>query len=264
MKNSRRKEAALVASGIILGAALAAPAAGAARTAQQSSQKIVVDGKPVQIETYSIGGSNYCKLRDIGREVGFAVEYDPMTNTVRISTKNEYKEDNQAKGLRTVALPADGSQYVPQVGDRILCDDDTEYEIKDVARWESSPLPTPTCDWSWFPDLELPAPIVKHYCDQHGDDLFVRNVYEVRRMVYTIYNAIGEEPDAWHDGKPLCKIYTEIPPEYEPYTEHFWPWRAAEITDTVHACPNVRYYVDAYDVYHDGIYQNTRYCFMSI
>jgi len=90
MKNSRRKEAALVASGIILGVALTAPAAGAALTAQQSSQKIIVDGKPVQIEAYSIGGNNYCKLRDIGREVGFAVEYDPMTNTVRISTKNEY------------------------------------------------------------------------------------------------------------------------------------------------------------------------------
>ena len=71
----RRKEAALVASGIILGASIAAPAAGAALIAQQSSQKITVDGKPVQIEAYSISGSNYCKLRDVGRAVGFAVEY---------------------------------------------------------------------------------------------------------------------------------------------------------------------------------------------
>ena len=56
MKNSR--EIALVASGIILGASIAAPAAGAALTAQQSNQKIVVDGKPVQIEAYSINGNN--------------------------------------------------------------------------------------------------------------------------------------------------------------------------------------------------------------
>ena len=62
MKNRGKKEIALVASGIVLGATIAAPAAGAALTAQQSSQKIVVDGKPVQIEAYSIGGSNYCKL----------------------------------------------------------------------------------------------------------------------------------------------------------------------------------------------------------
>ena len=66
------------------------------------------------------------------------------------------------------------------------------------------------------------------------------------------------------DGKPLCKIFTEIPLEYEPYTGVFWPWRESEITDLVHACPNVRYYVDAYDVYHDGVYVCTRYCFMSI
>ena len=55
-----------------------------------------------------------------------------------------------------------------------------------------------------------------------------------------------------------------IPPEYEPYTSRFWPWRSEEITDVVHACPNVRYYVDAYDFYHDGIFQYTRYCLISI
>ena len=272
MKNSRRKEIALVASGIILGAALAAPVAGAALTAQQSSQKITVDGKPVQIEAYSINGSNYAKIRDIGKAVGFAVEYDAASNTVQINTKSEYKKDNVPNGLRTVVLPTDGSQYVPQVGDLIPCGDGTTYEVKDVVRWDTNvfqdgplpPLPTPTCDWSTFPTLTLPEPIVKHYNDEHGDDLFVRNVYEVRRMVYTIYNAIGEEPEAWRDGKPLCKIYTEIPLKYEPYTGVFWPWRSSEITDVVHACPNVRYYVDAYDYYHNGVYQYTRYCLMSI
>ncbi len=272
MKNSRRKEVVLVASGVILGATLTAPVAGAALTAQQSSQKIIVDGKPVQIEAYSINGSNYCKLRDVGKAVGFAVEYDPMTNTVCIKTNEAYTEAAPAKSLRVVSLPTDGSQYVPRAGDVILCNDGTEYEIKDVVRWDTNvfrdgplpPLPTPTCDWSTFPTLELPEPIVKHYCDKHGDALFVRNVYEVRRMVYIIYNAIGEEPEAWRDGKPLCKIFTEIPLEYEPYTGVFWPWRESEITDLVHACPNVRYYVDAYDYYLNGVYQHTRYCIMSI
>ena len=273
MKNNRgKKEVALVASGIILGAALAAPVAGAALTAQQSSQKIVVDGKPVQIEAYNIGGNNYCKLRDVGKAVGFAVEYDPMTNTGCIKTDEPYVEEAPARSSRVVSLPTDGSQYVPQVGDLIPCDDGTEYEIKNVVRWDTNvfqdgpvgPLPTPTCDWSKFPTLTLPEPIVKHYCDEHGDDLFVRNVFEVRRMVYTLYNALGDEPDAWRDGKPLFKISTEIPSEYEPYTERFWPWRSEEITDVVRALPNVRYYVDAYDVYHDGVYLCTRYCFMSI
>jgi len=272
MKNSRRKEAALVASGIILGASIAAPAAGAALTAQESSQRFVVDGKSVQIEAYSINGSNYAKILDIGKAVGFNVSYDASSNTVVISTAEEYAEDTAASKSRTVVLPTDGSQHVPQVGDLIPCDDGTEYEIKDVVRWGTNvfaegplpPLPTPTCDWSAFPTLALPKPIVKHYCDQYGDDLFVRNVYEVRRMVYTLYNALGDEPEAWRGGKPLFKISTEIPTEYEPYTERFWPWRASEITDTVHACPNVRYYVDAYDYYHNNVYMYTRYCFMSI
>lgn len=266
------RETALVASGIIFSTALAAPVAGAALTAQQSSQKIVVDGKPVQIEAYNIGGNNYCKLRDVGRAVGFAVEYDPMTNTVCIKTDEPYMEEAPARSSRVVSLPTDGSQYVPQVGDVILCDDGTEYEIKNVARWDTNvfqdgpvgPLPTPTCDWNVFPTLELPEPVVKHYNDEHGDDLFVRNVYEVRRMIRTLYNALGNEPDAWRDGKPLFKIYTEIPLEYEPYTGVFWPWRAEEITKAVHALPNTRYYVDAYDEYHNGVYLCTRYMLMQI
>ena len=273
MKNNRgKKEVALVASGIVFGATLAAPVAGAALTAQQSNQKITVDGKPVQIEAYSIGGNNYCKLRDVGKAVGFAVEYDPMTNTVCIKTGEPYAEEAPARSSRVVSLPTDGSQYIPQVGDVILCDDGTEYEIKNVVRWDTNvfqdgpvgPLPTPTCDWSKFPTPELPAPVVKHYNDEHGDDLFVRNVYEVRRMIYTLYNALGDEPDAWRDGKPLFKIYTEIPLEYEPYTGVFWPWRAEEITKAVHALPNTRYYVDAYDEYHNGVYLCTRYMLMQI
>jgi len=234
MKNNGRKEVALVASGVLLGAAVAGPAASAALTAQQSSQRIYVDGEPVQIEAYSIGGNNYCKLRDVGKAVGFHVSYDALTNTVRINTNEAYEDETAASG--TVKLPTDGSQYVPQVGDRILCDDGTEYEIKDVSRWDNNvyqaaklpPLPAPKCDWSKFPVLTLPEPEVRHYRDQYGDDLFVRNVYEVRRMVCTIYNALGEEPSAWRDGKPLATVETIIPPEYEAYTAKFWPWRESE------------------------------------
>ena len=271
MKNIK-KEVSLVAGGIMIGAALAAPVAGAALTAQLSSQKIVVDGEPVQIEAYSINGNNYCKLRDVGKEVGFHVSYDPLTNTVRINTNEAYEDAAAISASGTVRLPTDGSQYIPQVGDRILCDDGTEYEIKDVSRWNNNvyqaaklpPLPAPECDWSKFPPLTLPEPEVRHYHDQYGDDLFVRNVYEVRRMVYTIYNALGKEPSAWRDGKPLASIETVIPPEYEAYTAKFWPWNESNLTDLVHSRPNSRYYVDAFDFYHNGTYQYTRYLVLSL
>ena len=273
MKNTE-KNVALVAAGIMLGTAIAGPAAQAAEmlAAQRSAQKIVVDGKPVQIEAYSINGNNYVKIRDLGKAVDFNVSYDAATNTVHICTDEPYTEELQAQASRTVTLPTDGSKYVPKVGDLIPCDDGTTYEVKDVIRWENNvfmdgpmpDMPTPTCDWSLFPQLELPKVEARHFSDEHGDDLFVRNLYEMRRMIYTIYNAIGEEPDAWRDGKPLCKIYTEIPPEYESYTGVFWPWRSSEITKAVHALPNTRYYVDAWDYFHDGAYQHTRYCLMQI
>ena len=53
MKN-RSKEIAMVASGIMLGATIAGPVASATLTAQQSSQKIFVDGQQSQIEAYQL------------------------------------------------------------------------------------------------------------------------------------------------------------------------------------------------------------------
>jgi len=91
MRN-RTKEIAMVASGIMLGMAIAGPVASATLAAQQSNQKIFVDGQQVQIEAYSINGNNYCKLRDIGKVIGFSVSYDPLTNSVQISTESKYKE----------------------------------------------------------------------------------------------------------------------------------------------------------------------------
>ena len=268
MKNSRRKDAALVASGIILGAAIAAPAAGAALTAQQSSQKIAVDGRPVQIEAYSINGNNYCKLRDVGREAGFTVEYDPMTNTVNIRTSEPDAEGATAqKNSRIVTLPADGSKYVPQVGDLIPCGDGTLYEVKDTSRFENNcfapgalpELPDPTCDWSLFETPELPTPEVRHYVSDAGDNLYVRNLYETRRMQYTLYNALGRTPEAWRDDKPLAKVYLTIPAEYEAYTPVFWPWRASELKKKAAAVPRGRFRVEAWDYYVDHTFLQTQY-----
>ena len=117
MKNSRRTEVALVASGVLLGVAIAAPAAGAALTAQQSTQKIVVDGQQVQIEAYSISGSNYCKLRDVGKAVGFHVSYDARTNTVQINTKKRIQRGYYAKQI-TNCSAANGRQPVYPTGRR--------------------------------------------------------------------------------------------------------------------------------------------------
>ena len=272
MKN-RKQNVALMAAGILLGATLHGGAVQAAEmlAAQRSTQKIYVDGQQVQMEAYVIGGANYVKLRDVGKAVGFNVSWDG--SAVQIDSDAPYVEDaQQTESGRIVTIPQSDENFVLKVGDRVRCDDGTLYEIRDMSRYDANafadgpllPLPTPTCDWSLFPQSALPNVEAKRYSDEYGDDLFVTNLYELRRMEYTIRNALGREPDAWRDGKLLAKINLTIPPEYEPYTERFWPWRESVLTDLVHALPNVRYYIAAYDYYHNGIFQYTRYCVMSI
>lgn len=65
--------------GILIGALLVEPAAQAASEyfqAQRTPHPVYVDGQQVQMETYTINGSNYVKLRDIGEKVGFEVYWD--------------------------------------------------------------------------------------------------------------------------------------------------------------------------------------------
>ena len=238
MKNNKKREAVLVAGGIVLGIAITGPVAQAAEmlTSQRSTQKIYVNGQQVQMEAYSISGSNYVKLRDIGKAVDFSVTYDPLTNAVQINTAEPYTDEAPAQFLHTVTLPADGSKYVPKVGDHILCDDGTDYAITDVRRWEMniSPLPglpSATCDWSKFPTLELPQAEARHFTDQDRDILFVRNLYETHRMQYTIYNALGGEPNAWKNGKPLATVQLTIPADLEPYTASMWPWHGSDLEE---------------------------------
>lgn len=169
--------------------------------------------------------------------------------------------------------PSDGSRYVPQAGDVIRCDDGTNYTITDVSRYDknmfaSGPvgeLPEPTCDWSLLEQPELPAMEVRRFNDEHGDRLFVRNLYETRRMLYTLYNAIGNNPQTWANGKPilsvkgnqLVHINLSIPIELP--SQVFWPWRESEIVNIFNSVPPGIYSMEAWDVYSNGIFQHTRY-----
>ena len=171
----------------------------------------------------------------------------------------------------SINVPSDDSRYVPQAGDVIRCDDGSLYEIWDMSRYDSnvfasSPvgeLPAPTCNWERFPEPDVPNADVRHFANSTGDTLFIRNLYETRRMQYTIYNALGSEPSAWRGDEPLATLELSIPADLEPYIEAFWPWRASELTDLVHSRPNSRYYVEAWDYYLNGVFQYTRYCVVS-
>lgn len=173
----------------------------------------------------------------------------------------------------SINLPSDGSRYIPQAGDVIRCDDGTNYTITDVSRYDknmfaSGPvgeLPEPTCDWSLLPQPELPAAEARHFTNDGGEHLFIRNLYETRRMLYTLYNAIGDNPETWQNGAPVphpsgnpkVKINLSIADDLT--AQSFWPWRASELVNLFNSCPPGTYSMECWDVYQDGIFQRTEY-----
>lgn len=185
----------------------------------------------------------------------------PFKNTATISADG------------TVTLPADGSRYVPKVGDVVRCDDGYEYTITDVSRWDANAfadgplgeLPAPACDWSLLDQPTLPDMEVRHYTINDGEYLFIRNLYETRRMLYTLYNAIGANDQTWRDGGPvlrkdgtqLVRIELSIPKGSNPQV--FWPWKPERLTEAFNSCPPGTYQMEAWDVYKNGVFQKTEY-----
>ena len=264
-------------TGFVLGALVfsGTTAYAAGIMAERSTNRIFVDGKEVQIEAYAIHNNNFMQLRDVGKAVGFNVYWNAADGSVQIETGKPYTGEapTQTSAAKTVTLPTDGSQYVPQAGDVIRCDDGTDYTIKDVSRWNnnafsSAPLgelPTATCDWSKLPQPEMPQAEARHFTSGGQDYLFQRNLYETRRMLYTLYNAIGDNPETWQNGQPVkfpsgndkVKINLTIPAEVTP--QSFWPWRAEQITELFNSCPPGTYSMEAWNVYKNGVFQYTEY-----
>ena len=254
---NRGKKLMWMAAGILAGAAITGPAAQAVQDYLQavpSTQTFYLDGARVYPEAYSIADHNYLQLAEISQLLGVEVRYQVSDNSVRISTQ----AGSQTPDAETV--PADGSRYVPRAGDIIPCDDGSTYTITDVSRWGLDPfypdgklpsaLPTPTCDWSGFAQPELPAVEVRHFQNPSGDMLFVRNLYETQRMQYTLYNLIGQ---AGSDAAVSLTI------DWETGVGEFWPWRESEVEKLFYSNPDGHYHVEAWDIYKDGVYQNTRY-----
>ena len=111
----KMKTAITFAVGVFAGIALCGPAAQAssAITAVLSDQPIYVNGQLVAMTAYSIGGNNYVKLRDIGKAVDLAVDYDGSTNSVHINTALPYQEEVTlpAQPIQTPPAPVPGDGY---------------------------------------------------------------------------------------------------------------------------------------------------------
>ena len=105
------KNAGLLLTGILAGAALAGPGAHAAAgiLAEPSWSPIYVDGQQVSMTAYNIAGNNYVKLRDIGQAVGFNVYWD---NGVQVDSDAPYTGETpkQASAPAPESTPAPASE----------------------------------------------------------------------------------------------------------------------------------------------------------
>ena len=97
------------------------------------------------------------------------------------------------------------------------------------------------------------------------DYLFVRNLYETRRMLYTLYNAMGANSSTWQngqavrrsDGTPWLHIQLTMPESES--VPGFWPWKPEVVTKALDACPCGDWHLEVWDVYADGVFQRTEY-----
>mgnify|MGYP000984275521 CR=1 FL=1 len=77
--------------------------------AERSHHRVVVDGKEAQMEAYVINGSNYVRLRDIGKAVGFEVYWDGDAKCVQVESGKPYT------GIASVKAETSGPASQPEV-----------------------------------------------------------------------------------------------------------------------------------------------------
>ena len=262
-------------SGFLLGTVLfgSSSALASGIWAEKSSQNVLADGKKINIEAYNINGNNYVKLRDIAQAADFKVWYDVEKGTVEIDSDEPYSQDEVADAAKnTLDWQNEDVAAIPQAGEIIIADnDDYRYEITDISRYSNSmfsmngkDLPKLNCDRSLFPELALPKQEARHFSTKGGEYLFIRNLHEMRRMEYSMYNLISANPKSWQNGKPalktdgtpLVKIGFDVG-EKEAY--NFWPFRESELAKLFNEWASGTFELEAWDVYKDGAFQYTEY-----
>lgn len=63
------------------------------KSCMPSSATIVLDGKTISLTGYLVNGNNYYKLRDVGKALGFGVDFDSDKQTVVIDSAPSSSED---------------------------------------------------------------------------------------------------------------------------------------------------------------------------
>lgn len=240
-------------------------------TATPSTQTFYLDGQRVELEAYAIEGRNYVQLRDIGRAVDFGVAYVASDNSVRIDSAAPYVEEvtptatpapSTAPAGGVITVPQSDAPFRPLAGTVVQLDDGSTFTVTE-PKDEEPPLPSPTCDWSQFPEVALPK--IRVTTDGKGN-VGIFNLYETKRMQFTLYNAVANSNEVWENdtlklsskGNPLFRLKLGITEQTS--VQVFWPWRDEQLTQVFYSLPIAQYAVEAWDIYYNGKFLYTRYC----
>ncbi len=284
-------------TGLICGAVLCgtSPVAQAAVDwvqAKLSPQEIYLDGQKVDWTVYNVADQNYVRLADLCPEIGVGLAWDPVTGYVLMNSDGTTPEVTKVTApttsnttTATVTIPSttatsttsnNGVITIPegdaklnlQVGDKILCDDGYVMEITDMSRYENNSfqtydklpaLPSQVGDWNNLPVLDTPEVTVTHFYNENRgtDTVYITNVYEMRRMQYTIYNLIVATSRCWDGTTPLSSVGFGFDSDLG--VSQMWPWKESEIVDLFNSSPLGNIQVYASDQYQNGAFVNTIY-----
>ncbi|MBR0522230.1 MAG: hypothetical protein IJJ75_03460 [Firmicutes bacterium] len=241
-------------------------------TAEASRNRFIVNGEEVAMQAYKIDGYNYFKLRDLGDALGFGVAWDGENHQVIIDTSVSHLEDIQVPKVENND-DFELGYSIPSTGSIVRCSDGYDYEIKDVSKYDNNSfaegklpeLPAEKESWARMPKADMPESEARHYSIGGKEYMFVRNLTETKRMLYTLYEAIEACDETWQNGSPVLfssgnsKVTVKLSIKDDGFAQSFWPWRASEITKIFDSCPPGHYEMEAWDVYIDGVFQHTEY-----
>lgn len=256
-------------SGIVVGMIIVSGCFAAQEIITKTSHQIFVNGNQVAFDAYNIDGYNYFKLKDLGKALDFSVLWNESEQKVLIDTTKSYEEKEvQEVKDEIIKVPQSAESFCPPVGTVIEAErfanskftgEKTTFTITKEKPAEPE-LPKATCDWSQFPEVELPEAVVK---DLGNGRVAVLNLHETKRMQLELYNLIGSNPATWQNGtiakykNGINKVKVSFEILGEPQV--MWPYRASEIKKVFDSCPCRNWRVIAYDNYKDGRFLHTAY-----
>lgn len=211
----------------------------------ESSQKVTLDGQAVSLEGYNINGSNYFKLRDLGKAMDFGVTWNNDSRTVEIDSNAGYVEEEKPAIPGAVKIPTGDASWCPPVGTVIdLGNGQTMTVTK--AKKPGPELTVPANASSFWQD-ELPEPKVIVYEDGFVQ---IRNMHEIRRQQYALFEV----------AEPGTKIYLGLEGARPGDPNIQWTWHEGMLQEMYLSGPRSKVWVDAYDVYNaEGRFLYTEY-----